>query len=136
MRAAGHGHFAVIHAFHGRAIRHRVCAVRHGHGAMIHTFMGHAHVCHGQEWRFAQVGDVSLHAIGRGECPAHGRCPAHGFREDGIRPVFLRLDENVVGLGNGNPELVDRHWEDVIAVCLHHRHFQTGYPDVEIGHGR
>ena len=111
-------------------------AAGHGHRAVVHAFMCHTHIRHRQERRFAEVGDISLHAFGRGERCAHGRCTGHGLGEDRVGLVLFWLHDDVIGLGNGNAELVDRNRQHVVPVRLHDRHLEPRDADVKIGHGR
>ena len=56
--------------------------------------------------------------------------------KDGVSLLVFRLDNDIVGFSNGNPEFIDRHWLNVLTVGCDNRHFQAGDPHVEIGHRR
>ena len=103
---------------------------------MIHTRMRHAHIGHGQQRCRTQRRNLTLHALTRRQGGAGKTRATHGFGEQGVGAVFLRLNNDVIGLGNTNAQLIHRHRLHVIAVGLHHRHLQTGQAHVEVGHGR
>ena len=103
---------------------------------MIHTRMRHAHIGHGQQRRRTQRRNLTLHALTRRQSAAGKTRATHGFGEQGVSLVFLRLNNDVIGLGNANTQLIDRDRLHVIAVGLHHGHFQTGQAHIEVGHGR
>ncbi|MNS31470.1 hypothetical protein D3C72_635270 [compost metagenome] len=104
------------------------------HGAVIHP--AHAHVLHGQVGNLAQRRDLSRHAQTRGQGGAAHARTVDGFRHDGIGAVLGGADDDVIGFGHRDLELVDLDRADVLAVGLHHGHGQTRNADVEDRHGR
>ena len=113
-----------------------------GRVAMVHPAMpampamGHAHVRHGQQRRLAETGHIGRHALARRQCGAREGRPAHAFGEDRVRLVFVRFDDDVVGLGDADTEFIDLDRFDLVPVRLQDRHLQARNTDVEIGHGR
>ena len=120
------GHVTVVHA----------AVVHTGHIAMIHTHMRHAHISHGQQGCRTQFGNLTLHFLTRSQGATGKTRAAHGFGEQGVSLVFLRLNDHVIGFGNADAQLIDRNRLHVVAIGLHHGHFQTGQAHVEVGHGR
>ncbi len=124
------GRSRVVHAGH-RAMIHTGHV---GHRAVIHS--AHAHVAHGEVRDLSQGRDLGGHAQARRQGrPAHAG-PVDGFGDDGVGAVLGRLDDDVVGLGDRNLELVRLDRAHVLAVGLHHGHRQARDANVEDGHGR
>ncbi len=112
-----------------------VCRVVHArHAAVVHA--AHAHVGHGQVRHLAQGGNLGGHAHTRGQGRAPHARTVDGLRHDGVGAVLKRTDDDVIGLGDRNLELVHLDRADVLAVGLNHGHGQTRNADVEDRHGR
>ena len=66
--------------------------------------------------------------------PARVARAIHRLGEDGEHLGVRRLDDDVVGLGDGDAELVHGHRPHRLSVRRDHRELQAGNPDVEIAH--
>ncbi|MNP06778.1 hypothetical protein D3C76_987750 [compost metagenome] len=125
-------HLAVIHAGH-------VPLVHASHAAVIHSAHAavvHAHIAHGDDraWIYLRYGRLQAFTNCQGASGVPGT--VHGLREDRIGLLVFGFDDDIVGFGNGDPELIDRYGFDVLAVGSHNRHLEPRNPDIEIGHGR
>lgn len=67
--------------------------------------------------------------------PAGKTAAIFRLREDGVCRLVLRLHDDVVGFGYAHPEFIHRDRLYIVAIGLHHRHLQTGNPNIEEGHG-
>ena len=101
----------------------------------LHVAVLHAHVGHGAYGALAAFGDWRAHAFPGRERAACEAAAVHRFGEDRIGAFLLRLDDYVVGLGDGDAELVHRDGLHVLTVGLHHGHRQARDTDVEEGAG-
>ncbi|MNJ36596.1 hypothetical protein D3C77_313900 [compost metagenome] len=105
-----------------------------GHGAVIHA--AHPHVGHGQVRHLAERRNLRRHAQARRQRRAAHARAVDGFGDDGVGPVLGRTDDDVIGLGHRDLELVHLDRPDVLAVGLHHGHGQARDADVEDRHRR
>ncbi len=55
--------------------------------------------------------------------------------EDGVSLLVFGFDDDVVGFGHGDTELIDTDRFDVLPISRNHRHLQTRNTDIEVGHG-
>ena len=117
---------AVVHAGHLHA-PHVVPPVAHGTHVHAHVDVGEVgHGIHGRHFRLER-------GIGRqGTAGIPGT--VDGLCEDGIGLV-VGLDDDVIGLGHADAELVHADRFHVLAVGGHHGHFQAGDAHVEEAHG-
>ena len=117
----------MVHTLHVRHVHVRV--IHAAHAAVIH-----AHIRHGQQRRGAQSRNRALHA--RSWCQSATRIAraAHGFGKQRIGLIFLRLHYDVVGFRDTNAQLINLYWLHVVAIGLHHRHFQARQTHIKVGH--
>ena len=95
-----------------------------------------SHVTHGQQGRFTEFRNIGGHAFARRQGAARKGRPPHRFTVDRVGAVLRRLHDHVIGLRDGNAELVNHDRLHIIAVGLHDGQLQPRNPDVEIGHRR
>ncbi len=115
--------------------RHRAVVHLHpGHRAVIHA--AHAHVGHRAQRPRVHRRDRRGHARPRGEGAAGIAAAVLGLGEDRVGAVSFGPHDHVVGLGDADAELVDRHRLDIVAVGLDHGHRQVGDAHVEDAHRR
>ena len=119
-----------------RAMPHRrvVHACRRRTGAV--TGVVHAHVRHRAQRALAQRRHGGHHAQARRQRAGRVATAVHGFGKHRVGAILQRGDDDVVGLGHGDLQLVGLDRLHVLAVGLHHRHRQTRNAQVEVGHRR
>ncbi len=98
------------------------------HPGMVHV--AHAHVLHGQERARAQRRNRRAHALARRKGRAAQARPVARLADEAVGAV-LRCDDDIVGFGGADLELVHRHGPDIETVGLHDRHRQARDADVE-----
>ena len=106
------------------------------HRAVVHAAVRHAHIRHRQQGPFAHLRNLTGHAVSGRQGSANGGRAAHGFGKNRIGFGVLRLDQNIVGFGHRQAELIDLDRLHVVAVGLNDRHLETRNADIEIGHRR
>ncbi len=94
------------------------------------------HVVHGQHRAGVQRGDCRAQPGPHRERPCREAGAVHRLRDDRERVLPRGLDDHVVGLGDRDAELVDRHRPHRQAVGGHDRHLQPGNAQVEVRHRR
>ena len=124
-------HLAVIHAGHAAVVRASHFAVIHaGHAAVVH-----AHIIHGNEGAWVNGWNSSLQAFTDGQgAPGKART-VHGLSEDGVCLFVFWLNNDIVGFGYCDTELVDRDRMDILPIRCNHCHFQARNAYIEIRHG-
>jgi hypothetical protein len=75
-----------------------------------------AHVAHRQHRPRLERRDRRFHAGARRERPACVSGTIDRLRKDRVRAIVLRLDEHVEHFGRGDPQLIDGHRLDVLAI--------------------
>ena len=104
------------------------------HAAVVHP--AHPHVAHGQGRSLTEWRNLGRHAeAGRERGAAHAGT-IDGLGHDGVGAVLGRPDDDVIGFGHGDLELVDLDWPHVHPVRLDDGHGQAGDPHIEDRHRR
>lgn len=101
------------------------------HAAVIHT-----HVAHGNQRTRVGAGYWCTQPLLYSKGAARIASAIHGLCKHGIRLFAVWFDDNVVGLGHGDTELVDADRFDVQTIGRNHSHLQARDAHIEIGHRR
>ena len=105
---------------------HVVCAVvrgRAGRGGVVHGVRV-PHIRHRQDRAAVERGHRRFEPAAHSERAACIAAAIHRLREDRVGVLTGWLDDDVEGLGERDPELIDRHRVHGLSVGGHHRHAQ------------
>ena len=105
--------------FRAIAVRHLAVAVA---SAMVH--IAH-HVSHRQPLYRIQCRHRGVQALGHGQGTAGIATAVHTLGENGVCIRLWRHD-NIIGFARAKAEFIHRHRVHILAVSLHHGHFQLG----------
>ena len=98
--------------------------------------MVHAHIAHGNGRPWIDSGNRGLQALANRQGAPGIPGTVHGLGENGVSLLAFGFDDDIVGFGNGNAELVDRNGFDMLPIRRDNRHLQAGNSHIEIRHGR
>ena len=104
--------------------------------AACHVHLAHAHVLHGQQRTLPDQGDRRDHAEARGQRRTDLARAVDRLGNKAVSLVRCRLDNHIVGFGDGDLELVSLDRLHVLPVGGDHRHRQPRDANIEVGHCR